>query len=117
MNQWNTWLTILVILALAATFLSFIPLYWRSGLWKFTHSPLEKLDERELLLSGNLLRKAYVIFTVVILCLFLLFSLMESRVSIILAVSLIYFAHILPGAILGWEKEKLLLNNNVERKE
>jgi len=109
-NQWSTSLTILVVLALAATFLSFFPIYWRSGLWKFTHLPLEKLDEREMKVAGNSLRKAYAIFTVTILCLLLLFSLAEARVSIILVVSLIYFAHILPGAILGWKKKNILLN-------
>ncbi len=97
---------VLLIIGLAALILiliSFIFTYWKTRLWHFVHKPIRKLDERELQITGNLLRVAYAIFTVIALSVLLLSSLLEMQVSIITVAALIYFAHILPATVIAWK--------------
>ena len=99
----NTVLIIVGFAALILILISFIFTYWKTKLWHFVHKPIRKLDERELQITGNLLRIAYAIFTVIALSVLLLFSLMEMQVSIITVAALIYFAHILPATVIAWK--------------
>ncbi len=78
----------------------------KTGLWKFTHKPLAKLDERELILTNKSLRLAYGIFAVTLLLLLLIFSVSERSLSIVLVATLIIFAHLLPAAIIAWTKKQ-----------
>lgn len=97
---------VLLIIGLAAfifILITFIFTYWKTRLWHFVHKPIRKLDERELQITGNLLRIAYAIFTVIALSVLLLSSLMETQVSIITVAALIYFAHILPATVIAWK--------------
>ena len=87
----------------------FILTYLKTGLWQFTHKPLKKLDEREIALTSKSLRQAYMIFTIFILILLLALSVTEKAASIVLVVSLILFAHLLPASVIAWtEKEELI---------
>ena len=103
--HWNTVLIILEIAALVIFTISFVFTYIKSGLWVFIHKPVKKLDERELAVTNISLRYAYGIFTVIILFLLLAFSIMESSVNIVLVISLILFAHILPASIIAWTEK------------
>ena len=79
--------------------------YWQTGLWKFTHTTGNKLDEREYYLNNQALRFSYSIFTVVVL-IYLLYSVLSKKVLHIIPVAgLIYFAHILPAVYLGWRRK------------
>ncbi|MCD4745600.1 MAG: hypothetical protein K8R58_04820 [Bacteroidales bacterium] len=105
-TAWDTLLVSLEIIAILIILISFSFTYWKTSLWQFIHKPFKELDERELQLTGNSLRYAYAIFTTIALTIFLLYSLFERNFNIVLTVSLIYFAHILPASILAWiEKE------------
>ena len=90
------------VLLLIITIISFYFAFAKTGLWKFTHQTLQKLDERELLLTSNSLRIAYSIFTVFTLSILLILSVLDIKISIVLVVSLIYFAHVLPATIIGF---------------
>jgi hypothetical protein len=87
---------------LALFILSFYMSFIRSGLWEFTHRPLNKLDERELAVVNRSLRYGYSIFTVLVLCLLLLIAMLNLEISIVLAVSLILFAHLVPASVIGF---------------
>jgi len=99
----NTVLLIIGLAALVLILISFIFTYWKTRLWHFVHKPIRKLDERELQITGNLLRIAYAIFTVIALSILLLSSLMEMQVSIVTVSALIYFSHILPATVIAWK--------------
>lgn len=81
--------------------ISFYYAFTRTGLWRFTHQAFNKLDERETQISGNATRISYAVFTILTLTLFLIFSYFGIKISIVLAVSLLYFAHILPASIIA----------------
>ena len=85
---------------------SFIMTFIRTGLWRFIHKPLKKLDEREITLTSKSLRYAYGIFTVVTLTILLTFAVTHTQIDVVLVASLILFAHILPASYIAWtEKE------------
>jgi hypothetical protein len=94
---------IVLFLGLIASFIFF---YVRTELWSFIHRPMEKLDEREIALTGKSLRYAYGIFTVVILSLLLSLALLDATIDVVMVAALILFAHLLPASVIAWtEKE------------
>ncbi len=103
-HNWNATAIIFEALAIALLIISFIIVFVKTDLWRFTHTSIHKQDERELKLTGNSLRIAYSIFTIIALSILLVHAVIGGSVSIILAVSLIYVAHILPAAILAWKE-------------
>ena len=52
---------------------SYIIYFGKTGLWKFTHKPVNQLDEREIQLSNQSLRFSYLIFTIFVLSLFIIY--------------------------------------------
>lgn len=105
-KQWSIFFKIIEIASITVFIGSYIITYFRTGLWKFTHKPLDKLDEREITLTSKSLRYAYGIFTMLILILLFLFTIIDIKVNMVLVSSLIFFAHILPASIIAWtEKE------------
>ena len=104
-KQWSSMLKTgefaLIIVFLFSLWLTYI----KTGLWKFTHKSLGKLDEREVLLTSKSLRYAYGIFTLIVLGLLLSFSIIEKPINIVLVVSLIFTAHILPASIIAWTEK------------
>ena len=86
--------------------ISFSLTYLKTGLWRFTHKSLKTLDEREIALTSKSLRYAYIIFTVVVLILLLSLAIFNAKIDVVLVVSLILFAHLLPASVIAWtEKE------------
>ena len=86
---------------------SFIVTFIKTGLWGFTHKPLKKLDEREIALTSKSLRYAYAIFTVVTLILLLSLAITYTQIDVVLVVSLILFAHILPASYIAWTEKEI----------
>lgn len=106
-NTWNTILQFSIIgSALLFTILFFI-FFVRTGIWKFVHIPFAKLDERERIISSKTLRIAYSIFSVTVLAILLSFTLLDRKTSIVLDVSLILFAHIIPVSIIAWSQKQI----------
>jgi hypothetical protein len=105
-GQWNDILKIIEIILIVIFIISFGFTFLKTGLWKFTHKPLEKLDEREIALISKSLRYAYVIFTIFLLLLLLSFSIFGKPLSIVLVASLIIFAHLLPASVIAWTENR-----------
>jgi len=105
-EQWNNILKIVEIGLIIVFVISFVVTYVKTGLWKFTHKSLDKLDEREVLLTSKSLRYAYGIFTIMVLGLLLSFSVIGRPINIILVVSLILVAHILPASVIAWTERR-----------
>ncbi len=105
--EWTSLLIIIEIPLLLILLISFILIFMRTGLWKFTHKPIKDLDERELKLASKSLRTAYSLFVILVLCILLVFAVFNIAVSIILAVSLILFAHLIPGIVIVFTEKAL----------
>ena len=91
--------------------ISFYFAYYKTGAWKFVHTPLEKLDERELKIVGTTSRISYAVFTVLALLVMLVLSLTDLQINVVFTAVFIYFAHILPATV------SALRNNAVQEPE
>ena len=106
-NLQRNYFLVLEILAILAFLISFFLTYAKTGLWKFTHKPLKELDEREIALTSKSLRFAYGIFSVTVLVLLLSLAIIETQIDIVLVVSLILFAHIIPASVIAWTEKNV----------
>lgn len=106
-KEWTNILIVIELVLIVLLIISFILCFIKTGLWKFTHEPLNKLDEREIALISKSLRYGYAIFSVFVLCLLLFLALSSKTVSIVMATSLIVFAHLIPASIIAWTEKKL----------
>ena len=104
-HQWSVQLSIIEFVMLGVFFISFIFTFLKTGLWKFTHKPLDVLDEREMKLTSKSLRYAYMIFSIIVLALLLAFSVLDRPLSVVLVVALILFAHLLPASFIAWTEK------------
>ena len=104
----NRYRLLALLLFVSLTIISFVYAQVRTGLWMQVHRKSDDLDERELQDTLVALRYAYSIFTVICLSVLLMQAIVFSRgiifIDVLLASSLIYFAHSLPASILAWTK-------------
>ena len=99
---------------------TFIPLYARTGLWKFVHLPFRNLDEREAQIILYSLRISYTIFSVLALLYIFLLTIGIQVVAgwtdptgdftfgNVLFAAFIYLSHILPASIIAWSERKVM---------
>ena len=74
--------------------------------WKMVHTSVTKLDEREMQVVLNALRYSYSIFTIICLLIIYIFAIAEYQpIDVVLAGGLLYLAHSLPAAIVGWNEK------------
>jgi hypothetical protein len=85
--------------------LSFIKVYVKTGLWRFTHTKIRNLDEYQIQVLLQSIRKSYVVFVIVVLLLIYVYALIDKGpINVVIAAALLYIAHILPSSILAWKK-------------
>ncbi|MCK5699806.1 MAG: hypothetical protein KAI29_01575 [Cyclobacteriaceae bacterium] len=89
---------------------SFFKAFIITKFWKMVHTSSKKLDEREIQVVLNALRYAYGIFAIICLVLIYAFAIAEKQpIDVLLAGGLLYLAHTLPAAIIGWKEKYLAL--------
>jgi len=110
------------IIALVVAFLSFIYLYVKTHLWKFVHTSIEKLDERQVHVIHDSLRYSYSIFSILSLSYILVLTLTarfsintlttsgKASLGMIMLGGLIYLAHTLPASIIAWNEREVFLD-------
>jgi len=95
------------IIPLITVVLSFRHAFVKTGIWKMTHASYEKLDEREMQVVFKAISISYSLFaitTLVIIYIFILSGL--GQIDAVLAVCLLYIAHILPASIIAWNEKE-----------
>lgn len=119
---WNIILIIAEIAVIAVLIFSFIYIYIRTRLWKFIHTNVKKLDEREIQVTHESLRRSYSILSVISLSYILLLTLSseftihtlrpggKASLGMIILCALIYLAHTLPASIIAWTDENIYLD-------
>jgi len=93
---------VISIAALLILIVTFWLVYFRTRIWHFIHASKRDLDEREHHLLLTTLRISYSVFAISVLCAFYIYSIADFKVSMVFAVCLVYFAHILPASIVAW---------------
>jgi len=99
---------ILEIAPIAILISTYIQLFGKTGLWKFTHKPYDKLDEREAQLSNRSLRFSYSFFTILSLALLYTYNLWGLKINVVLIASLLYLAHTLPAFFISWTEKAII---------
>ncbi len=101
----------LIVVCLIGLILSFLRVIRRTGLWSLTHTRVENLDERQVMVTREALRYSYVIFVPCSLLLMFAAAVAASYdfhiFDAVLPAGLLYLSHILPAVILAW-REKIV---------
>lgn len=94
--------------------ISFIVVFGQTGLWRFVHTRVERLDEREIMVTYESLRHSYGFFTVICLVIFLVAELLRDNLLggrqiplMPMIAALIYLAHILPASVIAWRERDI----------
>ena len=94
------------IIPLIIVVLSFRYAFVKTDIWKMTHASYKKLDEREVQVVFKATSISYSLFaiaTLVVIYIFILSGL--GQIDAVLAVSLLYVAHILPASVIAWNEK------------
>ena len=111
--QWPIFSVIFEIGSLGIFIISFYRAFIKTKLWKMVHASYNNLDEREMQVVLNALRYAYSIFAIICLIIIYAFAIAEYHpIDVLLAGGLLYLAHTLPAAIVGWNEKYILSENN-----
>ena len=102
---WTTFLKAVELAIIVLFFVSFYLSFIKTGLWRFTHKSLARLDERELIIINRSLRYGYAFYSIFVLSLLLLIALLNLNISIVLAVAMIIFSHLVPASIIGYSEK------------
>ena len=90
--------------ALSIIIWGFLVIYLKTGIWRYTHLSLKKLSEEEKQEMNSVIRKAYTIISIVIVLMLFAVSIFELEMIVVVPVTLLYLAHILPASIVAWNK-------------
>lgn len=83
-----------------------IQAFFRTRLWKMTHASVTRLDERQVQVVLNAIRYSYSIFVIVCLLVVYGFAVFAMKaIDVVIAGSLLYLAHTLPAAVVGWTEK------------
>ena len=111
--QWPIFSVIFEIGSLGIFIISFYRAFIKTKFWKLVHTSYKNLDEREMQVILNALRYAYSIFAIICLIIIYTFAIAEYHpIDVLLAGGLLYLAHTLPAAIVGWNEKYILSENN-----
>ena len=94
------------IIPIVVVIITFKSAFLTTNFWKMTHTSSKKLDERELQVVYKATTFSYTIFTVACLVIIYSFNLTGiGSIDVVLAASLLYFAHTLPAAIIAFTQK------------
>jgi hypothetical protein len=106
--QWSV--TFISLTSVFATLfvISFIQAFIKTRFWKMVHTSYNNLDEREKQVVLNSLRYSYSIFAILCIVIMYVFAVVNIRpFDVLLAATMLYLAHTLPGAIVGWREKPI----------
>lgn len=114
---WNLLFFLAGFVALALFVFTFWRAFLRTRFWKMVHTSSQNLDERELQVVLKALRNSYSIFTITCLIVIYAFAVTGLQpVDVIMAGALLYLAHTLPAAVVGWNERYPVMNDTVKER-
>ena len=104
-SNWQFMVIIVEVLSIALFVTSFYMGFIKTNFWKLVHSKPENLDEREISVVLSGLKYSYSIFTILCIGTVYIFAFMDFQyIDVIFAAGLLFLAHILPAAVVGWNE-------------
>jgi Flp pilus assembly protein TadB len=74
----------------------------KTGCWKYVNTSIKDLEENESIVINKALKAGYALFSLIALCLLIIFALIGKPVSIVMAVAMILLAYLIPISIIAW---------------
>ena len=104
-SNWQFKVIIVEVLSIVLFVSSFYIGFINTNFWKLVHSKSENLDEREFSVVLTGLKYSYSIFTIMcIVIVYILILINFHFIDVVFAAGLLYLAHILPAAVVGWNE-------------
>jgi len=109
LGKFKDWPLIITIAEISFIVLFIVSLYYgfiKTKFWNLVHAKSNNLDEREVSVVLTGLKYSYSIFTIIVITIIYISTLLNMHFfNIIFAGGLLYLAHILPAAIVGWNEK------------
>jgi len=101
-NTWNAVSIVAEVILFAIFIAGFIISAVKTGFWKYVNTSIKDLEEKESIVINKALKAGYALFSIIALCILIVFSLIGKPISIVMAVALILLAYIIPITIIAW---------------
>jgi hypothetical protein len=101
-HTWSTATIILEIILLIIFIAGFIASAVKTGCWKYVNTSIKDLEEKESIVINKALKAGYALFSLIALCLLIIFALIGKPISIVMAVAMILLAYLIPISIIAW---------------
>lgn len=107
-SNWQFMVIIIEVFSIIIFSVSFYMGFKKTNFWRLVHSKSENLDEREMSVVLKGLKYSYSIFTMVSIAVVYILTLINFQfIDVVYAAGLLYLAHIIPAAVVGW-KDRLV---------
>ncbi|HBY18809.1 MAG TPA: hypothetical protein DEH00_06530 [Candidatus Marinimicrobia bacterium] len=101
-NEWTAFMIVAEILLVIIFIAGFITSAVKTGCWKYVNTSIKDLEEQESIIINKALKTGYALFSIIALCLLIIFSIIAKSISIVMAVALILLAYLIPISIIAW---------------
>jgi len=113
---WNAIASGCIALAALVLVITLIQFHIRTGLWRLVHTGRENLNEKQTPMIYRSLHRSYGLFAIISLVVLLWKSVFPGPNPnlIVVFAALLYLAHTLPSAVIGWNEKDTLAMAGVE---
>ncbi|BFN38175.1 hypothetical protein [Fidelibacter multiformis] len=101
-NAWTAFMIVAEIILVLIFIAGFIASAVKTGCWKYVNTSIKDLEENESIVINKALKAGYALFSLIALCLLIIFALIGKPVSIVMAVAMILLAYLIPISIIAW---------------
>ena len=109
LGKFKDWPLMIIIAEFSIFILFVVSLYFgfiKTNFWRLVHTKSKNLDEREMNVILISLKYSYSIFTIIVISLVYISSILNMYIfDVMFGGGLLYLAHILPAAIVGWNEK------------
>ncbi|HDT12029.1 MAG TPA: hypothetical protein ENO01_00075 [Candidatus Marinimicrobia bacterium] len=101
-HAWSAATIIIEVILLTIFIVGFIISAVKTGCWKYVNTSINDLEEKESIIINKALKTGYALFSLIALCLLIIFAIIAKPISIVMAVAMILLAYLIPISIIAW---------------
>lgn len=101
-RTWTPLLIVVEILLVIIFIVGFIISAVKTGCWKYVNTSIKDLEQKESIIINKALKTGYALFSVIALCLLVIFAIIAKPISVVMAIALILLAYLIPISIIAW---------------
>jgi hypothetical protein len=105
-NAWNTILLISEIILILIFIVGFLLSAIKTNAFKYVNTSIKNLEEKESVVINRALKAGYALFSLIALCLLIIFAIIGKPVSIVMAVAMILLAYLIPISFIAWTNNR-----------